>query len=99
MLRSTAPKPATAGKAHDSGRTATPLFFRKVWLPKIFYESIPYFYLLAGLLAFLTTTYISEWFWVLPHYLLFSVACLHLGIIGLHRRRRARRDFDDRKSP
>ena len=44
----------------------------------------------SGFLAFFATLYISEWFWVLPHYLLFSVACLHLGAVVYRRRRRPR---------
>lgn len=61
---------------------------RKVWLPKAIYISLPYFYLAAGITAFLATLYISNWLWVLPHYLLFSAACLHLGVLVLRRRRR-----------
>ena len=62
---------------------------RKIWLPKLLYDALPYFYLLSGIAAFLTTLYISDWFWVLPHYLLFSAACLHLGIFVYRRRRRS----------
>ena len=69
----------------DSGNILT----RKIWLPKLLYELLPYFYVVAGVAAFLATIYISEWFWVLPHYLLFSVACVHLGIFVYRRRRHA----------
>ena len=62
------------------------LKLRKIWLPKLLYDALPYFYLVSGVAAFLTTLYISEWFWVLPHYLLFSAACLHMGIYIFHRR-------------
>jgi hypothetical protein len=55
------------------------LLQKKVWLPKLAYDCLPYFYLTAGFAALFATLYISEWFWVLPHYLLFSAACLHLG--------------------
>lgn len=68
----------------DSGKVLT----RKIWLPKLIYELLPYFYVAAGFAAFLATIYISEWFWVLPHYLLFSVACVHLGVLVYRRRRR-----------
>ena len=63
---------------------------RKIWLPKLVYGAIPYFYIAAGLTALLATFYIAEWFWVLPHYVLFSFACMHIGIL-IFRRRRARR--------
>jgi hypothetical protein len=61
--------------------------WKKIWLPKLLYDALPYFYLAAGFIALIATLYISEWFWVLPHYLLFSAACIHLGI-AVHRRRR-----------
>lgn len=60
---------------------------KKIWLPKLLYDALPYFYLTSGFTAFFATLYISEWFWVLPHYLLFSAACIHLGIIVYRRRR------------
>lgn len=63
------------------------LLWKKIWLPKLLYDALPYFYLAAGFIALIATLYISEWFWVLPHYLLFSAACIHLGI-AVHRRRR-----------
>ena len=65
---------------------------RKIWLPKLLYDGLPYFYVSAGFGAFLATIYISDWFWVLPHYLLFSVACVHLGILVYRRRRVASRE-------
>lgn len=64
---------------------------RRVWLPKLIYESLPWFYLLAGAAAFFTTLYISDWFWVMPYYILFSAGCLHLAYAVYSRRRRARR--------
>ena len=95
MLSSAASKSASAGKAKESARSPSPVIARKVWVPKAFYDALPYFYLVAGVLAFLATLYISEWFWVLPHYLLFSAACLHFGVYVLHRRRRERRESGD----
>jgi hypothetical protein len=71
---------------------------RKVWLPKALYVALPYFYLVAGIMAFLATLYISNWLWVLPHYLLFSAACLHLGVLIL-RRRRHPKDRSDTTEP
>lgn len=69
-------------------RSAGSLVSRKIWLPKSIYDGLPYFYLVAGVAAFLATLYISNWLWVLPHYLLFSAACVHLGVLVLRRRRR-----------
>ena len=79
-------------------RSAGSFLSRKIWLPKAIYVALPYFYLVAGILAFLATLYISNWLWVLPHYLLFSAACLHLGVLIL-RRRRHPKDRGDTTEP
>lgn len=76
----------TQQMAHETGNIAS----RKIWLPKLLYDALPYFYLTSGFAAFFATLYISEWFWVLPHYLLFSAACIHLGLLVYRRRRRDR---------
>ena len=75
----------------DAGSIAT----QKIWLPKLLYDCLPYFYLVSGIVAFLATLYISDWFWVLPHYLLFSAACLHLGFVVYRRRHRTPNDNID----
>lgn len=77
-----------------AGRMAS----RRVWLPRLVYESLPYFYLAAGFAALFATLYISEWFWVLPHYLLFSGGCVHLAFVISRlraRRRKAAADKED----
>jgi len=68
-------------------RDAGSLMTRKIWLPKVLYDFLPYFYLTSGFAAFFATLYISDWFWVLPHYLLFSAGCLHLGFMVYRRRK------------
>lgn len=82
---------STRAFVRKAGTVAT----RKIWLPRLFYDSLPYFYLTAGFAAFFATLYISDWFWVLPHYLLFSVACMHLAFVVLRRRRRNGADAAD----
>jgi len=72
-------------------RDAGSLASRRIWLPKLLYDLLPYFYLTSGFAAFFATLYISNWYWVLPHYLIFSAACVHLGIAVYRRRRRARK--------
>ena len=88
-----------AGKATELSekqtRSRPRVTARKIWLPKLLYDALPYFYLASGIVAFLATLYISEWFWVLPHYVLFSAACLHLGVLVYRRRHRKRRDADE----
>lgn len=87
MLSDAARQPAD-DRAAEAGRQSLSLLWRRIWLPKALYIALPFFYIGAGISALLATIYISEWFWVLPHYLLFSVACLHLGVIIFRRRRR-----------
>lgn len=82
------------GAAEEIARTAEKLATRKIWLPKFLYDSLPWFYLLAGVGAFLATIYVSTWLWVVPHYVLFSLACLHFGLVVMRKRRRAREDGD-----
>ena len=88
MVSRAAPKPATLTDTQEVTRNTGSVVSRKVWLPKFCYDALPYFYLTAGFAAFFATLYISDWFWVLPHYLLFSIACLHLGFAILRRRHR-----------
>jgi len=92
MLSSAAGKPAALTDTQEITRDTGRLFSKKIWLPKLIYDALPYFYLVAGCAAFLATLYISEWFWVLPHYILFSAACIHLGILVYRRRGRPHPD-------
>ncbi len=88
MLSSAAGKPVHLTETQQVARTTGKAVSRKIWLPNMLYDALPYFYLTSGFAAFFATLYISEWFWVLPHYLLFSAACIHLGIAVYRRRRR-----------
>lgn len=88
MLSSAAGKATHLSKTQDKSRNARRVVTRKIWLPKLLYDALPYFYLASGIAAFFATLYINEWFWVLPHYILFSAACLHLGIFVFRRRHR-----------
>ena len=92
MLSTAQGKRAPLGETQRLPRESGNILSRKIWLPKLLYELLPYFYVTAGLAAFMATLYISEWFWVLPHYLLFSVACVHLGVFVYRRRRRSAHD-------
>ena len=91
MLSSAAGKPAQIADAKKSTAWDGGLATRKVWLPKRLYDALPWFYVGSGLMAFLATLYISEWFWIVPHYLLFSGACVHLGL-SVYRRRHGTKD-------
>jgi hypothetical protein len=102
MLSNAARKPVVLTDTQQVTLATGGLATRKIWLPKALYDALPWFYLASGILAFLTTLYISDWFWVLPHYLLFSAACLHLAVIVFRRRhvrRNAGGDGSGRDSP
>jgi hypothetical protein len=86
MYSNAVEKPAHLSETQQITRDAGKFMSRKIWIPKVIYNVLPYFYLFAGFSALLTTIYISGWVWVLPHYLLFAVACLHMGLL-VHRRR------------
>jgi len=87
MLTKVSPQRIDVSITQEMTREAGSLVTRKIWLPKLLYDFLPYFYLTAGFAAFFATLYISNWFWVLPHYLLFSAGCLHLGFMVYRRRR------------
>ena len=74
MLTQAEPQRMDLGANQEDSYEAEGLLQRKIWLPKLVYDCLPYFYLTAGFAAFFATLYISEWFWILPHYLLFRVA-------------------------
>jgi hypothetical protein len=93
MLSSAAGKSASIANTREAAPHNSGLILRKIWLPKLIYTALPWFYVASGIGAFLATLYISKWFWVLPHYVLFSVACLHLGVHIF--RRRNRRPVDE----
>ena len=95
MLSNAAPTPVSLTETQRVTRTTGKVITRKLWLPKLLYDALPYFYLGAGVAAFLATLYISEWFWVLPHYLLFSAACIHLGLLVMRRRKSAQPPAND----
>ena len=90
MLNSAARKSASLAESREDN---TSLVRTKIWLPKLIYNALPWFYVGAGIAAFVATLYINHWFWVLPHYVLFSVACVHLGLL-VYRRRRGRGSDD-----
>ena len=90
MYSKAAPERLDFSALHDVTRSAGTLLTRKIWLPKLAYDALPYFYLTAGFAAFFATLYITDWFWVLPHYLLFSAAIFHLAFAVIAKRKRHR---------
>ncbi|MDJ0929318.1 MAG: hypothetical protein QNJ73_16895 [Gammaproteobacteria bacterium] len=67
------------------------LLFRKLWLPKIIYEGLPYVYIGIGIVALASALYAPGWTWILPYLALVGVACLHAGLAIVTLRYRFRR--------
>ena len=77
LISNAAGKPGQLSETQQITRDTGNLMSRKIWLPKLIYIALPYFYLTAGVASLFATMYISGWFWVLPHYLLFAEhACI-----------------------
>ncbi len=70
---------------------AAELARRKIWLPRLVYESLPFAYITVGFGAFFATLYIPEWYWVVPYYFLFACASIHAGLFIWAKRLAARR--------
>lgn len=95
MLSSAARKSIEPTETQQLARRTGDIAGKKIWLPKILYDVLPAFYVFSGIAALMATLYINEWFWVLPHYLLFSAACAHLGVAIYRRRNRRAVDNDE----
>ena len=80
----------SANETADENVPASSLANRRIWLPRVIYSALPYFYILTGILALFATCFVTEWFWIVPHYLIFSVLCIHGGIYVLRLRKRRR---------
>ena len=95
MERTSAGNATHLTEARHNTREKSSLASRKIWLPKLLYDALPYFYLASGFAAFFATLYINEWFWVLPHYVLFSAVCIHIGVAVYSRRHKKKAIHSD----
>lgn len=68
----------------------SPAAKQRIWLPSVVYECLPYFYILTGFSALFATLYINAWYWMVPHWLLFTALCFHAGAHILVKRYRYR---------
>jgi len=69
----------------------TQIISRRIWLPTLLYRLLPLFYIAVGTAALISTFYVSEWYWLVPHGLVLGAVCLHLGLSLLRKRRSALR--------
>jgi hypothetical protein len=75
---------------NDIGDQLRSIAERKVWLPTLFYESLPVIYILVGVIALLSTLFNRHWSWLLPHMFLLGCFLVHMGVVVRRSRRRAR---------
>jgi hypothetical protein len=95
MIASNASKSAPIlSETQQITRETGTLLSRKIWIPKLLYAALPYFYIMSGIASLVATLYIGHWFWILPHYLLFAVACVHMGVM-IYLRRHTKNESSD----
>ena len=63
----------------------------RIWLSKPIYETLPYFYLLAGVICLVASLYLDYWYWP-TLCLIGGAACLAVGLVIFLRRRDFRGD-------
>ena len=88
MFSNATKSPTVLSETQQVTHKAGTLLSQKIWIPKLLYAALPYFYLVSGIGALIATLYIGSWIWILPHYLLFSAVCLHMGLLIYRRRGR-----------
>jgi len=57
-----------------------------MWVSKPIYESMPYFYLLAGAISLGASMYINHWYWPTICFVV-GLGCLVAGLVVLLKRR------------
>tara|TARA_R110002049_G_scaffold210401_2_gene381237 strand:+ start:4158 stop:4370 length:213 start_codon:yes stop_codon:yes gene_type:complete len=60
-----------------------------MWVSKPIYESLPYFYLLVGVLTLASSMYVNHWYWPTICFVL-GLFCLVAGLVVLLKRRDSR---------
>ncbi len=92
-LHATAPTQRTG-----TARKIRKLLLKRLWLPPVLYEALPYLYMLCGLIALGSAAYSPRWTWILPWAILVGLICLHAGIALATLRYRFRRRRENRSN-
>jgi hypothetical protein len=66
----------------------------RLWLSKQIYETLPFFYLIAGVISLAASLYLDYWYWPTVC-LIIGFACLILGLVVYLKRR----DFRNNRKP
>jgi len=82
-----APQPIERNKVR---RRIRDLLARKLWLPRVLYEALPYLYLLLSIAALASAMHLRGWAWIVPYMIMLGLICLHVSaaIITLRYRHR-----------
>ena len=91
MQNSSALKATHTGHHRGPWDQIRSLLFRKLWLPRIVYEILPYFYLLVGFIALFSALRVPGDAWIIAYAGLLAIVCLHLGVAIITLRYRYRR--------
>ena len=94
MFSDAAKRPDALSETQQVTRKTGTILSQKIWIPKLLYAALPYFYLASGIAALVATLYVDNWIWLLPHYVLFSAICLHMGMLIFRRRNRSNDDAE-----
>ena len=94
MFSDAAKRPDALSETQQVTRKTGTILSQKIWIPKLLYAALPYFYLASGIAALVATLYVDNRIWLLPHYVLFSAICLHMGVLIFRRRNRSNDDAE-----
>ena len=72
------------------------LLARRIWLPRMLYEALPYIYIFSGLVALVSALYLPGRTWIVPWGIILGLASIHLGLRIAALRHRLRRRSADR---
>ena len=64
-------------------------YFAHMWISKPIYESLPYLYLLIGVISLAASMYIDHWYWPSISFII-GLCALVAGMVVLLKRRDAR---------
>ncbi len=66
-----------------------------MWLSKPLYESVPYFYFVAGVVGLVASVYVNDWYWPAICTAL-GLVCLLIGLVVWLKRRDYRQSCSSR---
>jgi hypothetical protein len=84
-----APSRLDGGAAAVDNGSPREILSGAMWISKPIYESLPYFYLLVGVISLSASMYVNHWYWPTICFVT-GVVCLVGGLVVLLKRRDSR---------